>query len=189
MIVLLDCDGVISDFTGHVLETAFEITGFLRWREDVTTWSIWEHLGANREELKRIKAEVSQPGWCSSIPPFPGAKDFVEALAAEHELYFVTSPWNSVAWCYERGEWLRNQFGSVLGGRVIHTSHKHLVKGDLIIDDKPKNVREWVRSNPLGMGLLFDQPSNRAGADELIRVRNYREVLSAIDEFGSEVLK
>lgn len=188
-VVLCDVDGVVSSFTEAVLDTAFEFTGMMRWPSDITTWSMWHHLGATKDELKAIKAEISRPGWCSSIQPFPGAKDFIEALAEQHEVFFVTSPWNSVTWMGERSQWLIDHFGHTVGSRVVHTAHKHLVQGDVLLDDKPKNVREWGRAHPLGLPLLFEQPSNRSDNAGLIRVTNYRDVFNALDDFNSEILK
>lgn len=188
-VVLLDVDGVVASFTEAVLDLAQELTGVIRWPCDVTSWDLFGHLGLSAKDKARVYQGVAQPGFCESIPVMPGAVDFVHALAEKHDVVFVTSPWLSApTWTFERHNWLRRHFGQA-AERIIHTQYKQYVRGDVLVDDRASNVRSWQQANETGMGLLFNQPHNQAGSADLIRVSGYMDVISAIDELNSEVLR
>lgn len=189
MIILLDIDGVVADFTGAVLDTSLELTHIPRWKSDIKNWHIWDHLGISPADVKRVQDEIAQPGWCSALPIFPGAADFVAALLEQHDVIFVTAPLEGApCWTYERTDWLKKHFGSVAGSRVIHTAHKALVRGDIMIDDSVSNIREWGRAQEHGLPLLFDAHHNREAKD-LFRVSSYMETLAVIDDFAKGILQ
>jgi 5'(3')-deoxyribonucleotidase len=162
MRVLLDVDGVIADFTGKVLSEIERILGRYYEPHQVTQWSIKDALGLSDRDWKRVVDEViCREGFAYFLDPYPGAVAAVKELAADH-VYFVTSPWHSSeTWCHDRTEWLCKHFGQAQGRKVIHTGHKHLVDGDVLVDDKPETVFEWARVNVRRVGVLWDRPYNQ----------------------------
>jgi hypothetical protein len=63
-------------------------------------------------------------------------------------------------WCAsEKYEWVVRHFGQGAAGRVIMTSDKTAVRGDVLIDDKPRITGAHT---PTWKHVLFDAPYNQA---------------------------
>ena len=95
------------------------------------------------------------PGIFSLMEPMEGAIDAVHTLKDKYELYILsTAPWlNSTAWS-DKVLWIQNYFGrgkeNPFYKRLIISHHKHLSKGDILIDDRHNNGAidfegEWIQ--------------------------------------------
>lgn len=158
MRILLDVDGVLADFTEGTRREILAVTG-----EDVpahrfTDYNLLYAVGIRHREA--IRGAWMRQGWCASIPPYEGMKEAVERLRAHHEVFFVTSPFpDAQHWTWERTQWLKEHFGA--GDRdIVFTHAKHVVRGDVLVDDKPSNVIEWCNHHPDKWGVLWAQPYN-----------------------------
>lgn len=191
MVVLLDADGVLSDFVRHVHDTYFDLFGIRKADDSVVSWDVFSSLGATNFQRKQVMKELERPGWIEAMPLLDGAQSFVETLREEgHDIVCVTSPWeSSPTWDFERRNWLKKNLG-IRANKVIFATDKFLVRGDVLIDDRSRNVRMWTRENCLGLGLLFDQSYNRGlDSEGLRRARGYKAVLEEMDKYATgEVL-
>lgn len=181
--ILVDVDGVCADFLGPVLDTIYEVSGTRYSREDVNGWNIEECLNLDRDDWAETVKEIQSPGFARKLQPLPHAIESVKKLAQQHEVYFVTADWRgSPTWVYDRNHWLTDHFGA-LGKRTVHTSQKHLISGNVLIEDKPGNIHGWaVRQK--GHAILFDAPYNRNEQDRFYftRVKSWYQALLAISE-------
>ena len=91
------------------------------------------------------------PGIFSKMNPMPGAIDAVHQLAKKFDVYILsTAPWkNPSAWA-DKVEWVTRYFDDVFHKRLILSHHKDLLKGDYLIDDRPKHGAksfegEWIQ--------------------------------------------
>lgn len=168
--LLLDCDEVLSDFISGWLDIINRSIARLAvpWtplgRDDVDGWNIFGALRTRFpasivEEIEaRCRAQDGAPGYAQSLQVLPGAKAAVARLARTSDLHVVTSPSpDSRTWARDREDWLLYHFG-IPATRVHHTRSKHLIGGDVFVDDKPENVATWVDANPLGIGILWAGP-------------------------------
>ena len=141
--VLLDCDGVLSDFTRAAVALVNEFTGKNYKSSDVTTWEVFDSIPepeARREVYRILKG----PGGCESIPVYPDAVEGVKKLREMAHIICVTSPFKgSPTWAHEREVWLEKHFGADIS-YVIHTRHKERIHGEVFIDDKPEHVLGWL---------------------------------------------
>lgn len=160
-VVLLDCDGVLADFVGAALELINDQLGKRFTRDDVTGWDFTASLGLQPDVGAWIKRQIgATKGFASSLDAYPGAVDGVRRLCEVAEVYVVTAPWNSNAtWAFERESWLKHNFG-IGHDRVIHTSAKHLVHGDILVDDKTSTCKQWRAAWPDGVVLRWSTPHN-----------------------------
>lgn len=116
-IVYIDMDNTLVDFP-----TAFD-------RVDPELFAAYD----DKDEI---------PGIFALMDPIDGAIDAVHELAKHFDLYVLsTAPWrNPTAW-HDKVEWIQRHFGaepgSVLYKRLILSHHKHLNRGDFLIDDRP----------------------------------------------------
>jgi len=152
--ILLDADGVLAAFSAHTLTTV----GSKLTPADVHEWSIFNVLkpeGLDRLALQRME----DPAWWADMPRMPGAMDLIMAIDdAGAEFAIITSPWLScVGWETARREWIKGlcNLACVPSDRrppVIITDRKDLVRGCVLVDDKPEHVAAWRAMNPSRCG-------------------------------------
>ena len=164
MRILIDCDGVLADFVGGVVDAlntdSLKSMGYsARPRYDsamVTRWGIAECLGVPE---KRVWDIVSQPGFCAGLLPIAGARECLDVLRSFADVYAVTSPvWSSPYWMHERTRWLKDMMGFDWD-HIVHTSSKHILTADVLIDDKASTIRTWCETGAR-FGVLLSRPWN-----------------------------
>lgn len=78
---------------------------------------------------------------------------------AGNEVFFVTSPILTMrSWVHTRTQWLKRHFDA-LEQDMVFTKSKHVVCGDVLVDDKPENVLEWAKTGH-GVAYLLLKPYN-----------------------------
>lgn len=167
--VLLDCDGVLANFTLANLDFLRTI-GIDRREDEVTTWNIEDALGLEPHQRARMKGRWSEPGFASALPVYDGAVEAVRILNHHADVIVVTSPMSSSrTWHGDRERWLREHFG-IESRDVIHAAgeRKARVHGDLLVEDKVETLVAWCNAHPHGYGILWHRPYN-AKADILPR--------------------
>ncbi len=97
---------------------------------------------------KHAGDEDDIPGIFALMEPMPGAVEAVHELAPLFDVYVLsTAPWaNATAW-HDKVEWIKRHFGEEKEGplykRLILSHHKHLNRGEFLVDDRPhKNGAE-----------------------------------------------
>lgn len=159
-VVLLDCDGVLANLIGMNLRVLAH-AGIVRQHDDVTAWDLADCLGLTESERAALKRSWSRPGFCADIPPYPGAAEAVATLREIADVYAVTAPMSSnPTWMHERREWLKAHMGFVGDSDIIQTSAKHLVRGDLFVEDKASTLQRWAYAWPNGTPVLWRQRYN-----------------------------
>jgi len=164
-ILLIDMDGVICEWTGRVLSAYRE-----RFpdrpcpSQDEVTQFYLEDLFPE-EHRDDVLAIVREAGFYSSLEPIPGAIDALGNMMIECqgflEPFICSSPEVNYAGlqCHsEKAVWVEKHLGPWWTKRLILTRDKTLVRGHILIDDKPeiKGV-----TTPTWHQLVFDQPYNR----------------------------
>lgn len=156
-VFLLDCDGVLADFE----ERCAEAIGFPIDRTQWQEWDVFSHP-AVKEHAGKLHDALNSPGFCAGMKPLPGAVEGVATLREIGSIYIVTSPWRtSPHWASERAHWLDRHFG-IKWKQIVSTHAKYLVRGDVLIDDKPEHVVNWMKAHKDGVGVLWNQPYNRS---------------------------
>ena len=154
-VVLVDLDNTIADFDGRALEILKERHDVKLSQADLTKFP----LAANFPELKQaITAMFLEQGFFRSFSPIAGAIDALKAMQAEEgvEVYLCTAPIAASRHCQqEKVEWVREHLDGIPAGggassskrqrtadqgkswvqRMVITSDKSLVRGDMLIDD------------------------------------------------------
>jgi 5'-nucleotidase len=185
VIILCDVDGIIADFMSANLDAIRAVTGRVYTVDQVTGWDVRAALGLTQHEWSAVVDHyITAEGYVTAMKPYPGAVDAVKFLAGMHDVYFVTTPWHGAkTWTHERTAWLIHHFGDYQGRRVIHTAHKKLIEGDIMLDDRPKNCYDWTAEHWSETALLFDRPWNADATetDGVMRVCGWDEALEAVE--------
>lgn len=188
-VVLCDVDGVIADFASAFLGAYERFSGEHVAREVWhRSYDLFEGLGhaAPDEGLRgRVSDFVASEAFHLELEPFPGAIEGVRALAEVSEVWFVTSPWKgSREWTFLRDRWLCEKFGGVSGltlpGHIIYARKKHLVFGDVLVDDLPENVDAWKARHATGLAVLWATGHNDVPGAYDLRIRDWGEVLQRV---------
>lgn len=153
MRVLLDVDGVLADFHGHAINTIPEVAAYGYTSENFPTWNVRGVL--TPEEGDRAAEVFASKGWCEGIPAYPGAREGLDKLRKVAEVYFVTAPYPSEPWMWERAQWLQDHMGATERDWVM-THAKHLCVGDVFVDDKYENALNWHRFHPDKLAVLWN---------------------------------
>lgn len=95
-----------------------------------------------RAEYRASRPEILHPqyeeGFFSGLDPIPGAVDSFRAISERFgsEVYLLTSPAENSPGCYsEKRQWVEAHLGRGSVSRLIISPHKHLLRGDYLVDD------------------------------------------------------
>ncbi len=93
------------------------------------------------------------PGIFGMMEPMSGAIAAYEMLAEKFDTYILsTSPWGNDTAASDKVRWVKKYLGEVAYKRLILSHHKHLNKGDYIIDDRTKNGVEHFEGEHIHFG-------------------------------------
>lgn len=176
--VLLDSDDVVGRCVhGMIREINLKLgTNYVE--EDIPTWDVFETINQRHPDQPHLKGEVEElmksKNWCKNIEAFDGAVEGVERLKQIASVFFVTAPYESEFWEYERRVWLSEKFG-LPRWHIMQGSSKFLCRGEFFVDDKPANLRDWHVYDERGIALLWNRPHNQHEND-FIRICSWEEL-------------
>lgn len=174
MRILVDIDGVCLDLCSAVLDVYNQ-----EWKdnlkyEDITKYDI--SLFVNPACGKSLYGYFERDNIYDKVNIIKGALDGVIRLRAwGHEVVFVTSGiFPAKVRALQKRAFLLDMKSDYHYAKDVIVAHdKSMIRGDLLIDDKPENLRGHV-------GLLFDQPWNKEST--LPRVYDWQGVLKKVEE-------
>jgi 5'(3')-deoxyribonucleotidase len=178
MRIFLDMDGVLADLLASWLPYLNEITGKNLEDKDVNMWGLEDVYDI---PFSKIRKPLHRPGFWEGLPPYPGAADFVETLdGMGHDVYIATTPFPSDVCAWGKKMWLEEHMPFLPYSRLILIHDKHLLQGDMLVDDKPENLVAFR-----GHRVLFNRPWNKTlntGIMEswLTRVSTYSDILALL---------
>lgn len=163
--VLIDLDGVIYDWQGAYLSLYRAWTGEEPPASLAADWDFADKL-PNRAVVDQI--EHGSQLWTSGLA-YPGAIEAARRLFDTTDAYIATQPGRDVshavpgkaAWLLYNMPWLDQE-------RVIYLKPKWLLQADVLIDDRPRNIRKWLQHNPDGVAYLVERPWNAEERPKLI---------------------
>ncbi|WP_167043481.1 hypothetical protein [Salinibacterium sp. ZJ454] len=97
------------------------------------------------------------PGIFSLMDPLPGAIEAYTELSRVFDTYILsTAPWGNPSAWQHKVEWVHEHLGKAEGTpaykRLILSHHKHLNRGDYLVDDRPNNGADRFEGEWLHFG-------------------------------------
>jgi len=181
MKIYLDMDGVLADLMAGWMPYLNEVSGRNLAVEDVDMWGIEHVYGI---PFSKARKPLHREGFWEGLPPYPGAVAFVKRLdQLGHMVYIATAPFPSDKCMWGKKMWFENHLRFLPPSRLIILHDKHLLRGDMLVDDKPENLTKFP-----GLRVLFNQPWNRTLNKGLmeswyIRVSSFKEVVSITQDY------
>ena len=177
MTILVDMDDTIEQLLQALVSRANERFRRNATVDDVTDWSIvCAYPGIAKKQILDFMCE---PDFWDTVKPVPGAPEALKHFLDEgHEVYIVTAT-ESEHMAGKMEKVLFRYFPYLSWDRVIVTSRKQMIRGDVLIDDGIHNLEGGEYKK-----ILFTAPYNRdydAEANGMIRVRGWDEIIEIID--------
>jgi 5'-nucleotidase len=172
LVILVDMDDTIADYSAAVAtkmqaqnpDSSFEITA-----------ENWHTLG------RRSNPIHSQLHFYQALAPISGAMAALrEMQAVGHNVFIVSSPSLGGNCHSDKSQWVEQHLGEQWARRLILTKDKTLVRGHVLIDDKPHITGEL---SPSWVHVTFARPHNTRFYTEPDRLyladwRHWHHVLS-----------
>jgi len=181
--LVVDVDGVLADQVTPVLETINGKYGSKYTKEDIHRWD--QPLPAANTDIKtEIENSHHHASFIMNMKPLPDAKNVLRVLSKYCEITIATNRPRvanipTKLWLF---------VNNIPYDKYVNTSikGKGAAKGNILIDDYPKNALEFTA--PEGQeraALIFTQPWNEndqsvIGNDKIVRANNWQEVLEKI---------
>ncbi|MFH1532590.1 MAG: hypothetical protein ABIK09_17840 [Pseudomonadota bacterium] len=172
-------DGVLCDFNRGLTER-----GLIRPEEFVT--ERYRQLDLPPARLQRIGDCVRSQGFFLDLEPIPGSLRALEELRSDgFDVWIVSKPPGFPGAWAEKFAWIQRHCPA-FQERVVVCTSKHVIQGDVLIDDSLAVLEGWR----FGWGLLLQtNPRIRYGElpDHLRLTRTWVEILVASKELYPQV--
>lgn len=152
--ILVDFDGVIYDIHTPLVDL-LKRHGYPEFGlEDIARWDWPDDYPALRELIHRYMYDgpAHEKG-----KTHIGAIEGLQALGQLGRVVICSATTagqvaHKIAWLKDHGFW---------PDHTVFTFNKALVAGDILIDDRPQNVRDFTESGTCRTGIVVDRPWNR----------------------------
>lgn len=160
MIILIDMDNTLADFDRALLESWRTLYPNEFYVPLEKRKSFHPHKDYPEHLQRKIEEICHTAGFIRNLPPIPGGIEAVKAmLAGGHDVRFCTSHLSGYDYCLlEKYQWIDAYFGAEAVNRIIFTRDKTLIRGDILIDDKPEITGN---TTPTWEHIVYDRPHNR----------------------------
>lgn len=182
---LLDMDGIIANLLPPFIEQANNKYGYNLTLPDFTTFNYLMEA-VNKEHTDAI---IGAPGFFKSLQPIPGAKKMVKVLQdCGIEFYILSSQGKRGKAVPEKDEWLDEHFPSIDYKHRIYTPAKHMTHADILIDDSPENIANWLKRNPKGItaSIKYEYTDMNHGYTYL--AHDYKNMESACLDLAASII-
>lgn len=169
--VLVDMDGVLADVYRLFLDYHFRETG-----EKIDEKDIYGKL--EYEAFPLFEKHVHLKGFFQHAPLMEDSQRALEVLNNKYNTIILSSATEFPLSLTEKQLWLLQNFPFISWRQVIFCGDKSYVKGDIMIDDHNKNLKNFD-----GTKILFTQPHNIFIEDsDYFRANSWQQVLDILEE-------
>lgn len=165
--ILFDMDDVVTNFMEHLLNIYNKRTKSDLKVTDIKGWDLTPYC------TKDVYKIFQEDGFFLNIPEKKHSTSVLKELieSTKYDIYIVTAC-NRPEELSEKVKWFKKILPAFNTDRIIAIKEKHLIRGDLIIDDKVENL---IECEPYMKCLLYDTPANQYD-EKFKRIRNLSEL-------------
>lgn len=149
-------------------------------RSDITEWDMRKAFPMLTEE--QIYYPTNNEELWKRVKPLPGSVKYVKKLIDDGHTVVVVTASHQLAIRHKLDHVLFRYFPYLEIRDVIVAYKKQLIRGDLLIDDNPRNLEGGEYK-----GILMDAPYNakyEAEKNGFIRVHNWTEIYTVVNEIS-----
>ncbi len=177
--ILCDMDGIITDLIKKWIAYYNDDYGEKLTTEDIRHW----RMSANVKIGNKIHDYLYVDGFFRDLEPLPGAINALsEMKKMGHEVYIVTAPsWPGTS-AQDKISWVREHMPFIKKRDIFLGHNKHMIKGDVFIDDSPENLKEYRQAWPESSIFTIAYPYSWMAKDVVnLCAEDYRDTAKAWD--------
>ena len=160
--ILIDLDGTVTHTLPEWLEEIGKKTGVYAKVTDITSYALDQCPPLTEVSREDIFDVLNQDGFKENLSLIRDASLIIRQLhEAGHEIYFVTARKRPESIC-ATFPFMDKNFPFLDPSRIIFCQDKHLVKGDVLIEDNPAVMRKYKEEWPDALVMGFVWPYNKA---------------------------
>lgn len=168
MSLFIDMDEVIADtYYKHIEIYNHEFQENLT-LEDCWGNEVWKAVPEDRQASVRNHANTI--GFFRNLKPIQDSQRVLKELSQKYELYIASAAMQFPNSLLEKSEWLDEYFPFIDWKKRILCGDKHILKGDILIDDRSYNLEHFD-----GRSLLYTSGHN-IHTNGFERVSTWQEV-------------
>lgn len=153
MRIFVDMDEVMADTYGaHIEIYNTEFNGQLS-PENCAGKEVWNMVPETHQDS--VRKHAIRRGFFRNLKPISDSIHILKKLASKHEVYIASAAMQFPNSLEEKSDWLDEFFPFIPWQNRILCGHKHILKGDILIDDRSYNLQNFD-----GRGILFTSPHN-----------------------------
>jgi 5'(3')-deoxyribonucleotidase len=176
MRILIDMDDVMADAVARFFDWYERDFGVLYTKDDIHGKKLSEIVP--EENRQTVLNYPHQKGFFKNLPVIENAKEIIEILNNLHEIYVVSAAMEFKYSFIDKYEWLDEHFPFIPWKRRIFCGNKHLIKGDVLIDDHDFNLSVFP-----GRPIVFTAPHN-VHYKEYERMENWLDAKNFFDDLA-----
>lgn len=166
--IALDMDNVIADVESHYINWYEKEFGIRISKESL--------LGKRETEAfpdpDAIWRFLFTPGFFRTVPVMEGAKEAIEILMKDFEIYIVSAAMEFPQSLPEKLDWLKEHFPAIGWQHIVFCGNKGIMNTDFMIDDHIKNLDHFT-----GKPILFTA-SHNVNVSHHFRVNTWPEAVA-----------
>ncbi len=153
MIIFVDMDEVIADaYQAHIDIYNQEFNAQIK-AEECHGREFWQCVP--QEHQQSIKDHTRRDGFFQDLKIIEGSQEVLAELSKKHEVYIASAAMEFPQSLREKSDWLDEFFPFISWQNRILCGDKHVLKGDVLIDDRSKNLGPFD-----GRSIMFTSPHN-----------------------------
>ncbi|SDR01122.1 5' nucleotidase, NT5C type [Flagellimonas zhangzhouensis] len=168
MIIFVDMDEVMADaYMAHIEIYNQEFNAQLC-VEECFGREVWQCVP--KEHQKNIKDHTRRIGFFRDLRVIPDSQEVLLELSKKYKVYIASAAMEFPDSLKEKSDWLDLHFPFIPWQNRILCGDKHILKGDVLIDDRSKNLEPFN-----GRSIMFSSPHN-ANENSFERAHNWQEI-------------
>ena len=172
MTIFIDMDEVIADTYGAHIEIYNRDFNAKLTVEDCHGSEVWQNVIEAHQQSVRNHARTR--GFFRTLRPIADSQEIVQKLTSKFDVYIASAATQFPNSLEEKSDWLDEHFPFIPWQKRILCGDKHILKGDILIDDRSYNLTDFD-----GRPLLFTSPHN-VNTHGFERVNNWQEIADSL---------
>lgn len=168
MTIFVDMDEVIADaYQAHIDIYNKEFNAQLK-AEDCFGKEVWQCVP--EEHQQTIKDHTYRDCFFKDLSIIADSQEVLKALSEKHDVYIASAAMEFPQSLREKSDWLDKHFPFISWQKRILCGDKHVLKGDVLIDDRSKNLAPFS-----GRSIMFTSPHN-VNVSNFERADSWKEI-------------
>jgi 5'(3')-deoxyribonucleotidase len=168
MVIYLDMDEVLADTYGAHIEIYNKDFGESLTLKECMGKEVWQCVPLERQQS--VKDHARTEGFFGALQPITNSIEVVRELNKKHEVYIASAAMQFPNSLREKSDWLDSFFPFISWQNRILLGHKHVLQGDILIDDRSYNLQRFK-----GRPILYTSPHN-IHENHFERVHNWEDI-------------